>query len=596
MKRYRPVLAMLAAVALFTFYNWDVDHVERGRLRGVQAQQVLFESPDSVVAIEFENENGTFRVERTGAGEPSWDMKKPVVMAADPNVLFAYIENLRGAKRQAEFKPESLAAYGLGQPTQRVTVELKREGQAGVEKKTLLFGKQPVAYGPVYAQILGEDTVFTVSEWFYRQSAKDLDSLRDRTIARGDLSKARKLTITTRSETFDLTRDGPTTNQWMLVRPGKTAIPADRNLMERVVNGLVQSAFISVEDKPTSSSLEMGFEDPSLRLEADGMELIRLGATIPGKEQFLARGGNGVVGVVTGTQFIDFLRPSAEWGTKRFIWLAPEEIREIQTSSGNTGLHLLLDKEKWVLPEMPGVAVRTDRIDKFRQDLLAFSALQFVKAELRPDEKSKYGLVEEAYRVVVTDMEGRSQGFRFGVTDTKEGFTYVLREQDSSLWKVDVRAQRDVYKFRSDMEDRRIFAGLSAGIGRFEIEFGGQQVSFEKTPGAWNSKLPDQNPVLIPNSVVDAFLLAFGEMEIQSELLSPAHEAPKAVFRFYRQGEQSAWARGELVTRNPKSRNAFFYVGGRLIEVSSEDFEAMDSQTVNLLVAAKAATEASAGK
>ncbi len=585
MKLHRPIIAMLSAVVLFLFYLWDVDHVERARLGSLQNQQVLFEDPHSVIGLVFTNEKGTFAVERTDKVLSGWMMTQPVEKPADGAIVDAYLENLRGAKRQAEFDLTDGGDYGFGKANRSVLIRIK-QADGTIAERHITFGKQPVAFGPVYTKMDDDRKGFTVSEWFYRQSAKDSDSLRDKTIVRVDAGKSLKFRIETRNGGFELERAEPTTNEWFLLREGKKSIPADRSMVDRQLVTLLTARFVSIDDNPTTSSAELGLDHPTLKLLAGDTELVRLGEPIVGKEQLFARSSDGTVGVVTGSQFFNFMRPPVEWGTKRFVWTKKDNVQQVETMSGNAGLNLLWDGKQWIFADMPGVAVHKERAERFFSDLLAFSATQLVREDLPKEEWDKYGIVDEGYRVIVTEKGGLTQGFRFGITDSKEGITYVLREQDQSLWKIDVRTQGVIYKFRADLEDRRLFTDLVERTARLDIMVGKDTVSFIKNGDTWKAALPGQKPSVVPTGHVLGFLSAFEDLEEQSELLGGRRPEPQATFLFYEDGAPKPFTTVELMSKSTKADAPLLGVGSRLIEVDMQQLRLMDSEMVKLLMAA----------
>ncbi len=584
MKKFRPLLAMIAAIALFAFYQWDVDRVERTKLTRIQRQQVLFHDTDQVTALTFINEKGTFHVERTPDSVDGWRMTKPRETSANSHVLNSYVENLRGARRQAEFDIDDPAKYGFDKPRMQVIVAL-RNAKGGTDEKTLLFGNQPVEFGPVYTMIKGESRGFTTSEWLLRQSGKDFDVLRNMNVVHSDVSRALKYHVETRSNTtFDLQRDKPTSNDWFLVRSGKKSIPADRSLLDRQLVAVSQAAFVKIEDNPTSTTAQLGLDQPILKLFADDKLIVELGDAVPGKEQIYARNEEGTIGIVTGGQFINFLRPPVEWGTKRFVWIKGEDFVQVETSSGNSSMNLLMDDGKWIFADSPDAPIEPEKFQAFTSALQTFSAQQLVKEHITKDEWEKYGIVDRSFHAIVTGKGGIVQGFRFGLTDSKEGFTYVYRDQDESLWKVDVRAQNAVFKFRSDLLDKRIFKDLVTRSARVEIQVGDKQVVLEKTPNAWRSTLPGMKPTLLPAARITELLYAFQALEEQSRMLTKKKDAKQYIFRFYEAGSATPFTTIGILADGVTKESVLLEHDGSIIEVPYPQFKVVDDLMAKISV------------
>jgi hypothetical protein len=578
---------MAAAIALFLLYQWDVNQVEHRLLTEAQQGQVLFQNPANAVRLSISNEDRTVVLSRPDGPGGDWRVVEPEALDANDNVVNTLLENLRGARRHATLEADDLAAYGLDSPALSVQVTVKENGQEVV--RTLEFGDQPEEFGKIYARIAEEDSVFTVSDWLFRQLGVSLDDVRDRTVLSADLLKATKLTVENRHNEFALERESPDA-RFTLTRGVPVPIPADRVLMDRVMANLTQGTFMTIHDSPTSTTAQLGLDDPFATLAADGETLLEIGMRIPGTDRFIARAGNAM-GEVMASMVTDLFRSSYEWGTKSFIWMDPAGFQQIETSSGNTNMMLLRQNGEWTFATMPGVPMRDDAIEAFIQDLGRIAANSFVKANLTREQWVDYGITDETYHVTVTGENGTVQGIRFGRTDSREGFTYALRTQDNSLWKMDFRLQSGVFKFANDLQENRMIPDLADRTARFEVEVKGNVITFEKTPAAWRATFPDEQPVLVPLGGVQTFLYGFEALEVESEMLSPAKLPAEATFRFYEDGATDPFATLRLLSRNPGTRNALFEYSGKQIEVSAEQFDLLDTAMTNLLVTAKIEAE-----
>ncbi|MEO8377126.1 MAG: DUF4340 domain-containing protein, partial [Candidatus Sumerlaeota bacterium] len=535
-----------------------------------------------VVALTFVNDAGTFRVERVGDSPDAWRMTEPRKTSASDAILNAYVENLRGAKRQAEFAVDDPTKFGFDKPREQVVVTLRSE-KGGTEDKTLIFGNQPVPFGPVYTMIKGEPKGFTTSEWLFRQSAKDFDALRDRSVVHSDVSKTLKYRIETRNKTtFELERQEPTSNDWFVIRPGEKSLPADRGLLDRQLVAVSQAAFVEVADNPTSTTAQLGLDDPVLKLYADGKLIVELGDAVPDKEQLFARNEEGTIGIVTGGQFVNFLRPPVEWGTKKFIWIRGEDFTQIETASGNSSMNLLLDKGKWIFADSPDVPIEPEKFQAFTSALQTFSAQQRVKDKITKDEWEQYGIIDKTFHATVTGKGGMVQGFRFGFTDSKEGFTYVMREQDDSLWKVDLRAQNAVFKFRSDLIDKRLLKGVVSKTTRVEIQVGDKIITLEKTASAWRSAVPGSKPVLLPPAEISGLLSAFEGLEEESRMLGGKKGKVLFTFRFYENKATEPFI--AISAMDVTKEFAMFEYNNEMVEVPYSQFKVVDDQMAKVLL------------
>ncbi len=590
---HRPLLAMLAAAVLFAVYLWDVNRVERAILRGMQAEQVLFQTPDLVTAVVFDNEHGRMRVERPGGAGDPWQIVEPSRAPADSSVMNSYLENLRGARRQASFPPEDgdLARYGLEEPSRTVSVTLTENGREST--RTLLFGRQPTELGHVYAKIEGEELVFTVSEWFYRNSNKQLADIRDRSILPGRLETATEMRVAGPAGSFRVERPDADSERWRMVREGHHTVPVDRVLMERLTENLQTGRFQEAGAPEGFEDADHGLDFPVARLIVEGETLFAVGNRVGERDQFYAKAGEDTVGIVSASLVTDLLRPAAEWGTKRFVWFEPREITEVHTSSGPSSMQLLRgDDGDWFFAATPGVPVHPQRLEDFLRAVTTLSAQQLVTSNLDEEDWRRYGILEEGFRLAATNTAGQTHSLRFGQTDSREGHTYILREQDNSLWQADFREGGRVFKFRRDLEDRRIEPELAERTSRFVIVVGGERMTLEKTQAAWRVEMPGERPTIMRPTAVVNFLELFEAMESDGEMLGLTGEEPQATFSFYDSADaddEDPFLEIDLLSRTETV--ALFRKGERVLEVPADQFEPVDDEMVRLVLAAKAQAE-----
>lgn len=582
----RVVIAMGCAIALFLFYRWDVDRVETRELSRFQEDRVLFVNPMQAVALTFESTTDTLRLERSGPGD-EWQIVEPVQRRADDVNVNAYLENLRGAKRQATFPASDLATYGLDEPRLAVTVTIN-EG-TGERSETLLLGKQPRDLANVYAMVRGRDQIFTVSEWLYRQSRKSVADVVDRTVVPDSIARAQEIRVEGQYGTMTLKREDQTSNRWTLRLPAGREIPADGQIVSRLDTNLDTLRFVNTFDNPTSTPAQMRLSPPLARLYVDDREVLQLGDHLRGREQFIARSADGTIGAVPVVLVADLFRDPLEWGSKRFVWMPRDEIRRIAIGNADSETALIRDGNRWRLEDGEEVALRQDRIAQLVDDLLAFGARQLVRPELPAEEELRYGLLDGSYTVNVETEKGRAEGFRLGRTDTRNGVTYVQRLQDRSLWQIDFTQQRTIFTTRAELLEQRLLPNLAERTNGFDLITEAGTVVFRRTGATWNASFPDRGGSQIPASIVMPFLDAFENMEIRSEILG--RRAPKlaAEFVLYSEGSDTPFARVGVVSRTQTS--AMLFMDDRLIEVSAEQFERFDNAMVRLGLLARAEVE-----
>ncbi len=580
----RPIVAMLLAIVLFAIYQWDVDHSEKALLESLQQERVLYQDPSSAVSLRFDNENGSVQVERDAPGS-EWKVTAPVSAPANQTVIEAYLENLRGAKRQRRVEAADPSEYGLQEAEREVYMTFQTP--EGPREFRLMFGIQPGLNNDVYAMIEGEEEIFTVSEWFFRQSAQGLSDLRDRSLITENIAQLGDFSLSNPRETFSVRRrSGGSTADWIVESGDGSSMPADRSMIDRFQGNLMSAQFLTIFDNPTSSTEQLGLNPPMAAIKTPDETLIEIGERIPQKEQFFARSASGRVGIISAASVSDVFRSPLEWGTKKFVWPSQKKWSSIRTASGDIETLLERDDEgEWYLPDHPELGLHPEKLKIFLDALSVFSARQFLEESVSEDKWISYGIVEQSYRVEVTDEDGDTYGFRLGRTDTRDGTTYILRIQDSSVWKIDVRSQKDIYKFRKDLVDNRLFPEVAQKTTRFEIHSEAGTITFQKTPSAWEFFFPAAQPVVIPGNFVLQFLNSMETLEVESEMMTGASIAPQVSFSFYEEGTEEPYLEFGLVNRTQSL--AFFQKGEGLYGVGNEQFEKFDELMANLILVGK---------
>lgn len=215
-------------------------------------------------------------------------------------------------------------------------------------------------------------------------------------------------------------------------------------------------------------------------------------------------------------------------------------------------------------------------------DLLAFSATQLVREDLPKEEWDKYGIVDEGYRVIVTEKGGLTQGFRFGITDSKEGITYVLRRISPSGRSMSGRREPSTSSART--WNRRLSRILSAhGPPGHHGRQGHRLVHQDGNLG--RPHCPARSHPSFPRDM-SGFLSAFEDLGGAERVAGGTQAGTQATFLFYEDGAPKPLATVELMSKSTKADAPLLGVGSRLIEVDMQQLRLMDSEMVKLLMAA----------
>jgi hypothetical protein len=127
-------------------------------------------------------------VQKDGA----WRIEQPDAYPADAAAVRNFLSSLR-AMRALDFpadQPTDLAAYGLDQPRLALTLTIGKD----LTEKRVLVGKENEKK-EIYVQTSGQPTVYTVSEWVFRDLNKGASDFRDKTVLAFDQNSVAALDI-----------------------------------------------------------------------------------------------------------------------------------------------------------------------------------------------------------------------------------------------------------------------------------------------------------------------------------------------------------------------------------------------------------------
>ncbi|MCC5876657.1 MAG: DUF4340 domain-containing protein [Candidatus Sumerlaeia bacterium] len=595
MKPWRAAIAALAAVILLSVYLWDLRRTETSAILAMQQDRVLFMVPGLVSEVAFHGDEGPVHVVRVDESD-KWQMTSPSEIAANEIIIESYLENLRGARRHALVDHRTAEEVGLDNPRRTVSVTFADERTGEVRTRTLEFGSQPDELSKVYAWIREEGTIFTVSDWLYRQANKSFQDLRSTVAVPADITSATRLDIYLRRNSYTLSRPDSSSMEWMLTEEDRDPIPADRGMMDRLMANLGNARFFRIHDDVTTPTAQLGLAPPTLEIVADDETALSIGNRIGELEQFIAKSADGTIGDLPGSHVIDLFRSPAEWGTKRFSWIPRSEITEIHSVLGNTRFTLKRGDDGWFFREMPGVPVRQEAVTQFLEGVESFRGSQLLSATVAEEDRLRHGLHDESYKIRLVDGDGNEHGFHFGRIDTREAMTHVYRIQDGTLWSVPSRTQGLVYRYRSDFEERRVLPGLASRADHIEIITPHGKMSFQRTPAAWRVTMPGERPTLVPPSMMLDFLDAFEDMEIQAEMIANDQIPPEITFHFYEQDMDEPFLTAGVLMRSQSTGNTILRVKSdgepvRAVEINAEQVGFMDDSLTKLLVGAKARAE-----
>ena len=571
----KPIIAAIVAALLLAAFLLDRNFVRRENIETAKSLRIMdFDFMDATMVV-LQNESGEYRLEKRNGDE--WWLTKPAEMRAEASQVQALVDNVRGAKKSLPFKAEDLSEYGLDDPLPVVTIEAHVAGKP--EKVTLLFGAEASQLGRVYAMVRGTEEVFTLGDWVRNHAQKDMQILRDKSLLEFDPIDVQTVSIRGAQPAFTLRRDAAGDFPWLLADKGT---PANSEMVDRALRTIGSARAVKMLDNPTSPALDMGFVPPMLTIDfttaTTGPITLEIGKKVPGEELFFARSNvNETPGILRAATIADFLRPRIEWSTRKLVWMKARDMQRLETRSGQAEMSLSRGEDgEWHFEEFPDIAINPEKLRSFLDAVTSFSADRPIAGEAQ----RAHGFDSPSLELVAWNAAGQSQGMRVGAVDTSEGIAYARRVQDDTIWGVDFQRVNVLYRFRRDLEERRIQTGFADATRKVEILTSGNTVTIERKKDVWQLTFPGEAVRVVENDKVAVFLDRAQSLEWENELVSGAAPEADLKVRFI-DGEGEELYAFELLVNADGDR--LVRAGGRTYFVEPRQVSQLDKAMVALM-------------
>ena len=229
--------------------------------KDVRDKTILTFSDTDVQKIELHGDGKDIVLAHT---DDTWKLEQPGPYAADAARVHTFLSTLR-SMRAVDFpadQPTDLHQYGLDTPRLKVAVVV---GKDNAQKQVLLGSENDKK--EVYVQTNAQPTVYTVSDWVFRDLNKDPAEFRDKTVLAFDRDKIIAVDVT-RS-------DGSTTKlvrgddkQWRVDGAGDAKSSA--TAISQYISDLHDlKGYELLADQPTDLA-PFGLDHPALKLAVIG--------------------------------------------------------------------------------------------------------------------------------------------------------------------------------------------------------------------------------------------------------------------------------------------------------------------------------------
>lgn len=224
------------------------------------------------VLIDFAD-NDVQQLDVTGEGkqlqlvqkDDKWSIAQPAAYAADGAAVRSFLSTLR-SMRATDFpddRPSDLGTYGLDNPQLKITLHLGKDNA----EKTILLGKENDKK-EVYVQRGGQPTVYTVSDWVFRDLNKNPADFRDKTVLAFDRDKITAIELKRKDGSHSRLVHGAN-KQWQV--EGVEGKPAETTITQYVTDLHDLKGYEIAADQPADLA-QFGLDQPLLTVTVLGEE------------------------------------------------------------------------------------------------------------------------------------------------------------------------------------------------------------------------------------------------------------------------------------------------------------------------------------
>jgi hypothetical protein len=219
--------------------------------------------------------------------DDKWSIEQPAAYAADGSTVRSFLSTLR-SMRATDFpddQPTQLSTYGLDNPRLKITLHLGKDNA----EKSILVGKENDKK-EIYVQRGGQPTVYTVSDWVFRDLNKNVADFRDKTVLAFDRDKLTAVELK-RKDGGHIKLVHGANKQWQV--EGVEGKPAETAIGQYMTDLHDLKGYEIAADQPTNLG-QFGLDQPLLTLTVFGADSKPVGTALlsarenAGKKEYTA--------------------------------------------------------------------------------------------------------------------------------------------------------------------------------------------------------------------------------------------------------------------------------------------------------------------
>ncbi len=485
--KFKGTVWMAAAflgIALY-YYLVDVPAEKKQIEEKERAGKILLFETDRVEEFILGKKDSTLHLKRKSTND--WVLLEPVQAKADADTVSSFLSSLKAASfsRVVEDSAKDLSAYGLKDPSIKITLQLQEQG-----KKTLLIGDDHPMNKYLYVKRGDENKVLLAGD-SRGVLDKSLFDFRDKDLLRFKDEEVVGIKFQNDGQSFELSKKN---ERWEIIDSEKTK--ADAYEVKRFLSLVRKFKVKKFLDENPESLASYGLDTPlaqlTLEIGKEGQALTLLVGNKVENEGYYGKIKNANNVVLFGFQLVKTLsQKPVDFMPKTLLEFEQENVARIhlQTSEGK----ILLTRNKaggWKIIEPIEASADLSTVNSLLFDLKAARVQEFVKTSKNKPEL--FGL-DTAKKVLTVDLgDDKSWTLELG-NKSGDGQKYFGRRAGEALiFTLSLDATDKLFRSLHDLKNKKLLNFEKTAVQKISVEYPDQTFELEKSNENWSLTKPEK--------------------------------------------------------------------------------------------------------
>ena len=392
-KKYlQTLVALVVLVALWGIFTYvgRKKPAASSEKKSAPSQKIFPAKKDQIVAFTVTPSGG--KPVTCTLNNKTWQITEPEKLDADSSAIDSFLGSLTSAtpSEVVSEQPGDLKEFGLDPPD--ATIEVTTN--ATPKEFTLRLGSSTPTNDGIYAQVAGQQRVFTLASFLKGSLEKNLFDFRNKKVTTLTSDNIQRIEVSSGKDHYQLVKNAD--GIWDLMLP--PAVRADSFAVESLVDELNNTAMKTVVEETKNDLGKYGFSSPTLTIRLSGnggTQTLVLGKK-EGNDYYAMN--TAVAPVFTlGPDFLSqFQKQPSDLRSKDLFTFVSYEVKQL-TIQGPKGRQAFVQhsNNKWEQTEPASMVVSNDKMQTLLQDLRDLGAQSF--PQKNPTDLSAYGLTKPEY-------------------------------------------------------------------------------------------------------------------------------------------------------------------------------------------------------